>query len=76
VKDTKDDILQSAFVRDLYPTILRSLKAGVFPHSEQLLLTILSGVPKLGAKADVTARKCVSKLYGAAVSQKQMAHQR
>ena len=38
------------------------------------MLTVLSGVPKLGAKADVVARKCVSKIYGAAIYQKQITH--
>ncbi len=33
-------------------------------------------MPKLGAKADVVARKCVSKIYGAAIYQKQITHKR
>lgn len=43
-------------MRDLYPTILKSLKKQNFPQSEQLLLTILSGVPKFKAKADLVAQ--------------------
>jgi hypothetical protein len=39
-------------------------------------MTVLSGVPKLGAKADVAARKCVSKIYGAAIYQKQITSKR
>jgi hypothetical protein len=39
-------------------------------------MTVLSGVPKLGATADVAARKCVSKIYGAAIYQKQITSKR
>ena len=68
--------MQNAFVKDLYPAILKSLKTCSFPHAESLLVTILSGVPKLSAKADAAAKKCISKLYGAAICQKQLAFQR
>jgi len=72
IADTKNDLLQSTFIRDLYPPILMSLKRHHIPHSEDLLLTLIGGIPKLGPKADIHTKKCVSKLYGAAICQKQL----
>ena len=70
IAETKDDLLQTTLVRDLYPPILRSLKRQSLPQAEKLFLAILGGIPKLSPKSDINTRKTVSKLYGAAIHQK------
>jgi len=74
ISDTKNDILQTTFIRDLYPPILKSIKTRAIPEGEKLLLAILDGLPKLSSKSDIHSKKCISKLYGAVIHQKQLAH--
>lgn len=72
ISDSKEDMLQQTFLRDLYPQILKSLKSHIFPETEKIFLTILTGLPKVNSKSDIPTKKCVSKLYGAALHSKQL----
>jgi hypothetical protein len=52
ISDSKSDILQTAFIRDLYPPILRSFRGRLIPEAERVLLCILGGLPKMTSKTD------------------------